>query len=74
MQLAEANMLNIEDPLRKHLDCFSTIKVAANGSIVNANKDITIKHLLTMCGGFSYDLGSSGIVNAVQKFFDVSSR
>ncbi|MGV3618132.1 MAG: serine hydrolase domain-containing protein [Fimbriimonas sp.] len=51
---AEAGLLNLDDPIERHLPGFRDVKVRLeDGTLVPADRRPTIRHLLTHTGGFS---------------------
>ena len=56
MRLKEAGKLCLDDPLSKYLPAFANMKVCEGGKVVDIERPITLRHLLTMQGGFDYDL------------------
>lgn len=55
MMLYEQGLVRLEDPIDKYMPWFRDLKVMeAEGNLVRARQDITIKHLLTPTAGLSY--------------------
>lgn len=67
MQLVESGRIGLDDPVSKYLDCFSNLKVSTPDGLVPANKALTIRHLLTMTGGYDYDLNAACIKQVVSE-------
>lgn len=61
LQLWEKGLLSLDDPLCKYLPEFASMTVRSGDSIVPAENPITIKHLMTMTAGFSYDTNSPSL-------------
>ncbi len=61
LQLVEKGLLNLEDNLCEYIPEFETMYLQ-NGE--KAKNKITIKHLLTMTAGFTYDTNSKAIQQA----------
>ena len=61
LQLWEKGLLSPDDLLSKYLPEFSTMTVRCGNEIVPAKNEITIKHLMTMTAGFSYDTNSPSL-------------
>lgn len=55
MQLKEQGKLSLDDPLAKYLPVFADMKVSEGEKTVPAEGPITIRHLLSMQGGFDYE-------------------
>jgi CubicO group peptidase (beta-lactamase class C family) len=55
MMLYEQGLVRLEDPIHKYMPWFKDLKViAAEGDLVKARQDITVRHLLTHTAGLSY--------------------
>lgn len=55
MMLYEQGLVRLEDPIHKYIPWFKDLKViAAEGDLVKARQDITVRHLLTHTAGLSY--------------------
>lgn len=55
MTLKDKGLLSVEDPVSRFIPEFADLKVAQpDGTLVPANKPLTIKHLLTMTSGIPY--------------------
>ncbi len=67
MQLIENKLITLDTPLYAVMPEFKDMYVKQGDKIVKANNHITVKHLLTMTAGFSYDLNYKGILAAREK-------
>ena len=73
MMLYEEGHFFLTDPVSKYLPQFKNIKVAQDvkagkdGPTVEANKEITIAHLLSHTAGFSHGLGGTSLDNDIAK-------
>lgn len=56
MQCYEKGLLDIDDPVYKYISSFKNISVLKDGETVPAKTILTVRHLLTMTGGFDYTL------------------
>lgn len=56
MRLKEAGKISLDDPLEKYLPVFANMKVMEGEKVVPADGPIRIRHLLSMQGGFDYDM------------------
>ena len=65
-QLLERGLLRLEDPVQKYLPEFGELYVNNGDTLRPAQTVLTVRHLFTMCGGYTYDLGNEHIV-ALQK-------
>jgi len=59
MMLYERGLVDIFDPVSKYLEGYERMKVADGGKVVDADKPITLKHLLNMTSGLVYPGGES---------------
>ena len=65
VQLLERGLVKLEDPLWAFIPEFRQMYVReSDGTLREAQKDITIGHLFTMTAGFTYDLDSPGFRKA----------
>lgn len=72
MQLLEKGKILLTDPVKMYLPEFADVVVEAADEmgkthLVKPNTDITIKHLLTMTAGLSYDLDTEYIRNVIEE-------
>ncbi|TQO37262.1 CubicO group peptidase (beta-lactamase class C family) [Arenibacter algicola] len=73
MMLYEEGYFSLTDPVSKYLPQFKNLQVAKNvdqgatGETEQANKEITINHLLTHTAGFSHGLGGTKLDNEIAK-------
>ena len=67
MQLWEQGLLGLDDPISKYLPEYANMKVRENGSIRPAKSLMTIRNLMTMTGGLSYDQTLPSIQRAKEK-------
>ena len=56
MQLIEKGVIKLDDPVSKYLPEFGTLSVKDEGRIRACTVPLTVWHLLTMTGGFNYDI------------------
>ena len=61
MRLIEDEKLGLDDPVSKYLPEFAKLYVLKEGKKVPAENTLTVRHLMSMQGGFTYDLGFEGI-------------
>ena len=65
MRLIEEGVLGLDDPVAKYLPGYAKLTVAKeDGSVVPAQKTMTVRHLMSMSGGLDYD-NMRGSVKAV---------
>jgi CubicO group peptidase (beta-lactamase class C family) len=63
--LYEKGSLDLNDPILKYLPAFANRQVKlADGSLVPADRDVTIYDLLRHCGGLSYSVGFEDSIRA----------
>ncbi len=65
MRLIEEGRLSADDPVSKYLPEFANLTVKGEGEPRPATKVLTVGHLLTMTGGFSYDMSHPQIKKVV---------
>lgn len=64
-RLLERGAISLDDPVSKYLPEFSELQIRqADGSLTPAKNPLLIRHLLTMCGGLTYDIMSPQIREA----------
>ena len=61
LRLVEENKIRIDDPVSKYLPEFAELYVLKGDKKVPAKNTLLIRHLFSMQGGFTYDLGYEGI-------------
>ena len=61
LRLVEENKIGIDDPVSKYLPEFAELYVLKGDKKVPAKNTLLIRHLFSMQGGFTYDLGYEGI-------------
>lgn len=64
MHLVEQGKLSLEDPVSKYLPSYSHMMVQENGIVRPAKTVMTIRHLLSMRSGLSYDRTSPALQEA----------
>ena len=67
MMLVEAGKLRLEDEVALYLPAFGDMRVKQAGSIVKAERHMTVFHLFTMTAGLNYDCGNEAIVRGRQQ-------
>ena len=68
MLLMERGRLSLEDPVSRYLPAFARMQVReADGTVRPAAGPITIRHLLTMTAGLTYDLKTEPILKTVEE-------
>ena len=75
LKLIETGKLSLEDPLSKFFPQFESMLVAPNGDLdipfEEADKPITIRHLLTHTSGFTYPPQVLGVGEVAQQYNDI---
>ena len=65
LRLVEEGRLKLSDPVSKYLPAFANLTVRQkDGSVVPAERVMTVEHLFTMTGGLDYDLKAENILRA----------
>ena len=64
MRLLEQGKLSLEDPVSKYLPSYGHMMVRENGQIRPAKNQMTIRHLMSMRSGLSYDTKSPELLKA----------
>jgi CubicO group peptidase (beta-lactamase class C family) len=65
MRLLEAGLIHLDDPVSKYIPAYAKLTVRqADGSVVPAERVMTIRHLFTMTGGLDYNMNTETIVRA----------
>lgn len=62
LRLIERGLLSLEDKVSDYISEFESLTVVEDGKERPSKTDLLIKHLFTMCGGFTYDLGSENLL------------
>lgn len=65
MQLIQTGRLGLDDPVADYLPAFSQLWIKTEHGVVPARTRLTIRHLLSMQGGFNYDLSAPAISTAL---------
>lgn len=64
LQLLERGVFMLDDPLYEYIPEYKKMYVKEDGRLREAKTPITIRHLLTMTSGFSYDMSAPGFKKA----------
>ena len=67
MQLWEQGKLGLDDPVAKYLPEYAAVTVRDGDNVRPAKTQLTVRHLMTMTGGFSYDQTLPSILQAKEK-------
>lgn len=63
MRLVEEGKIGLDDPVKNYLPEFANLYVMKNGEKVPAQNTLTIRHLLSMQGGFNYNINHEELKN-----------
>lgn len=74
MQLAEAGKLSLEDKVSKYLPEFEHLTVHKGDEIVEAKKALTVKHLISMQGGYDYNVSEENLLEEIKKHPNATTR
>ena len=55
MRLVERGLLNLDEPVGTYLPAFKALKVQTPDGVTELEPPLTLRSLMTMTGGFSYD-------------------
>ncbi len=55
MRLVERGLLDLDEPVGTYLPAYKNLKVQEGEGITELKKPLTLRHLMSMTGGFSYD-------------------
>lgn len=61
LRLVERGLLHLEDKVSDYLPEYEHLTVREGDAIRPAKTELLVRHLFTMCGGFSYDLGANAL-------------
>lgn len=67
MQLVEKGLLHLDDPVCNYLPAYRHLTVRDGKNVRPASTVMTIRHLLTMCGGLNYDCESQAFRDCVAR-------
>lgn len=56
MSLRDEGLINLDDPVKKYIPEFADMQVRTEAGLVKADRDITIRHLMTHTSGLSYEV------------------
>ncbi|MDD6734750.1 MAG: serine hydrolase [Clostridiales bacterium] len=74
MQLIEKGKLSLSDKLADYIPEFSDMSVkCGDGTVIKSKNPITIRNLMTMTGGFGYDIDNKIITDAIKKNPEIST-
>ncbi|MDZ4375640.1 MAG: serine hydrolase domain-containing protein, partial [Phenylobacterium sp.] len=59
MTLYDDGLINLDDPVKKYLPEFATMTVRTPAGVVPADRDMTIRHLMTHTSGLTYEVMQS---------------
>ena len=65
--LIEKGIISLDDKVSKFLPCFDDAFLIKDGKSVKPDKDVTIKHLLTMSAGLDYNFETEFIIKAFEE-------
>ena len=68
MRLVEEGRLSLDDTVEKYLPAYKdTFVLDENGNAVPTKNKMTVRHLLTMSAGFTYDVQTQPVQELLQK-------
>ncbi len=67
LQLVEKGKLDLDHPVSLYLPAYAELKVMDKDQVKPAQKELLVRHLLSMQSGLDYDLTRSGIVRVINE-------
>ncbi len=67
LQLVEKGRLDLDQPVSLYLPAYAELKVMDEDKVKPAQKELLVRHLLSMQSGLDYDLTRSGIVRIINE-------
>jgi CubicO group peptidase (beta-lactamase class C family) len=67
LQLVEKGRLDLDQPVSRFLPAYADLKVMEADQVKPAQKELLVRHLLSMQSGLDYDLSRSGIVRVISE-------
>ena len=74
MRLVEQGKMALDNPVAKYLPEYANVKISDGNRLRPAGQTMRIWHLLSMQGGFSYDLGCDSLAKALKEDPHLSTR
>jgi len=66
MRLVEQGKIDLDDPVYKYLPSYKNLMVKNGGIVVRAQNTMTIRHLLSMRSGLSYNKTTPSVAKAIE--------
>ncbi len=63
MQLYEAGKFELDDPISDYLPKFSNVSVLRDSNLIEINRPVSIRHILTHTSGYNYGRSQSDMLN-----------
>ena len=67
MQLVERGIISLEDPVSNYLPEFESLSVKEEGGVRPIRNTLTVRHLLSMTGGFDYNRQTPEILDVLER-------
>ncbi len=67
MQCVERGLFGLDDPVEKYLPAYRDCYTMKDGQRVPLSRPMTIRHLMTMTAGLSYDLGRESVKRLIHE-------
>ncbi|HKL80025.1 MAG TPA: serine hydrolase domain-containing protein [Mobilitalea sp.] len=67
LQLVEKGRIDLDQPVSQYLPCYGDLKVIKDDKVKPAQKELLVRHLLSMQSGLDYDLTRSGIARILSE-------
>ena len=67
MQLIERGLLHLDDPVSRYLPAYADMRVREGDALRPARREMTIRHIMSMQSGMTYDLATPEIKKALEE-------
>ena len=67
MQLIERGLLHLDDPVSRYLPAYAEMQVREGDALRPARREMTIRHIMSMQSGMTYDLATPEIKKALEE-------
>ena len=67
LQLVEKDLVRLEDPVYEYLPEFRKMKKLADGRLEDVKNTMTVRHLMAMTAGLTYDTASENLLRGIKE-------